>query len=329
MARAKTISRLLLAGAAGAFVMPGAAGAGPASARAAAYVLEEIRGGLYWLSDGAYNTIFLVSSQGVIAVDPLPSLGRRYLEAVAKVTDRPITHIVYSHEHTDHIGAAADFPRSATIIAQRETAALLARRGDPRRPLPTVTFTDRYVLTVGDQTLVLAYRGANHSPGNIFIWAPRQRVLMLVDVVYPGHMPYPDLGVAGDVQGYIDAHRQALEYDFTDFVGGHVDRIGSRADVERSLDFVLDLRRAAAAALAEKPFPEFLAARPSAGGETTWFAHDDYEQDRVEHVYRQLLPKWSPRLAGAERSLRSHCRTMIVALAIQLAPDQGSDGSHP
>lgn len=131
-------------------VAAAAAAPAPASASASAsapgYVLEEIRGGVYWLSDGAYNTMFVVSSRGVIAVDPLPTLGRRYLEAVARVTRQPITHIVYSHEHTDHIGAASLFPRCAAIVAQRETAALLARRQDPRRPVPTVAFDDRYVL---------------------------------------------------------------------------------------------------------------------------------------------------------------------------------------
>jgi len=349
-------------------IEPFAAAPAPASAPAPAtasaagsapgYVLKEIRGGVYWLSDGAYNTIFVVSSRGVIAVDPLPTLGRRYLEAVARVTRQPITHIVYSHEHTDHIGAAALFPHSAAIVAQRETAALLARRQDPRRPVPTIAFDDRYVLEVGEQTLVLEYKGPNHSPGNLFIYAPRQKVLMLVDVVYPGYMPYPGLGVASDVPGYIAAHRQALAYDFTDFVGGHVDRIGTRADVERSMEFVADLRQVAEELLAQRPFPAFLAqhgesaghGRSSEPGESAvrgevavqgehgrrggagfspWFAHDDYETDRVSACYDRLLPKWSALLAGAERSLRSHCRSMIVALAIQLPPIRSAADPAP
>src|SRR5262249_10570434 len=104
------------------------------------YVVQEIRDRLYWLSDGAYNTMFVVSSEGVIAIDPLPTLGGNYLKAIADVTDKPVTHVIYSHEHTDHIGAAYLFPKTATIIANRETAKLLATRNDPRRPLPTVTF---------------------------------------------------------------------------------------------------------------------------------------------------------------------------------------------
>ena len=46
------------------------------------YLVSEIRDGLYWLTDGAYGTIFLVYAKGVIAVDPLPTLGPRYLKAI-------------------------------------------------------------------------------------------------------------------------------------------------------------------------------------------------------------------------------------------------------
>src|SRR5215813_10343132 len=162
------------------------------------YFVKEVKDGLYWLTDGAYGTIFLVYSKGVIAVDPLPTLGPRYLKAIAEVTDKPITHVVYSHEHTDHIGAAYLFPKTAVYIAQKKTAEILERRKDPRRPVPTQTFDDSYTLTVGDQTIQLDYKGVNDETGNIFIYAPKQKVLMLVDVVYPGWMPYKNLRIAED-----------------------------------------------------------------------------------------------------------------------------------
>jgi glyoxylase-like metal-dependent hydrolase (beta-lactamase superfamily II) len=288
------------------------------------YLVEEIRGGLFWVTDGAYNTMFAVSPQGVIVVDPLPSLGPNYLKAIAEVTAEPVTHVVYSHEHTDHIGAATLFPRSATILAHRETATILARRADPRRPGPFVTVDDRYVLQVGDQTLVLDYRGVNHAPGNLFVYAPRQKVLMLADVVYPGYLPYPDLGVAVDIPGYIQAHREALTYEFTEFVGGHVDRLGTRADVEQSLEFVLDLKRAGEEVLAAMPFVTYLRRHHVDLSRTTWFAHDDYEHDRVARSAAILASTWLPRLRGTARLLRTHCRAMIVALAIQFPPSDTS-----
>lgn len=90
--------------------------------------------------------MFVVSSEGVIAVDPLPNLGPRYLKAIAEVTEKPITHVIYSHEHTDHIGAAYLFPQKAVFIAQRRTAEILAHRKTPRRPVPTLTFDKSYKL---------------------------------------------------------------------------------------------------------------------------------------------------------------------------------------
>jgi len=294
----------------------------PAAAAVGAkgYEVRELRGGLYWLSDGAYNTMFLVSSQGVIVVDPLPTLGARYLEAIRSVTDQPVTHIVYSHEHTDHIGGAQLLAKGATIVAQGDTAQTLLRRADPRRPPATITFDRDYTLTVGEQTLQLSYKGPNHSPGNLFIYAPRQKVLMLADVVYPGYMPYPQLGVASDIGGYVQAHRDALSYDFSDFIGGHVDRLGTRADVETSLAFVQDLRGVATYTLAELSFPAFLK-RGSAPTLPMWFAHDDYEKDRVQACYARLIDRWASRLKGADRFLRSHCWIMIVGQAIDLPPE--------
>src|SRR5438045_5592675 len=169
------------------------------------YFVQEIGGGVYWVTDGLYNTMFIVSSAGVIAVDPLPNLGARYLKAIREVTDKPITHVVYSHEHTDHIGAAYLFSKDAVYIAHEQTAQILARRQDPRRPVPNQTFSQSRTLDVGDQSLVLEYKGTNHEAGNRYMYAPRQKILMLVDVVYPGWMPYKPLGIADDVPASMQA----------------------------------------------------------------------------------------------------------------------------
>jgi glyoxylase-like metal-dependent hydrolase (beta-lactamase superfamily II) len=113
------------------------------------YSVKEIRDGLYFLTDGAYNTMFLVTNEGVIAIDALPTLGQRQLDAIHEVTDKPVRYLIYSHEHTDHIGAASLFPSSVKIIAQEQTAAILKRRNDPRRPVPSITFRERYTVELG------------------------------------------------------------------------------------------------------------------------------------------------------------------------------------
>jgi glyoxylase-like metal-dependent hydrolase (beta-lactamase superfamily II) len=298
------------------------------------YRVEEIRDRLYWVTDGAYNTMFLVSTEGVVAVDPLPTLGPRYLHAIAEVTDKPVTHVVYSHEHTDHIGAASLFPKNATIVAHEETARVLRARRDPRRPLPAVTFGERYTLKVGDQTLELEYRGNNHEPGNIFVYAPRQKVLMLVDVVYPGYMPYKNLGITEDVQGYLKAHADLLSYDFTTLVAGHVTRLGTREDVRIASDFLADLQATCADLLGSLSFPGYLqsdAARRLAQteGRSKWDLHNEYEHALESRCAAVLSPRWRSRLADTDTYLRDNCWAMIEALTVQLpaAPSASPRGA--
>ena len=279
------------------------------------YFLEEIRDGLYWVTDGLYNTIFLVSSDGVIAVDPLPNLGAKYLKAIAYVTEKSVTYVIYSHEHTDHMGAAYLFPKNAVYIAQKQTAEIIARHKDSRRPVPTVTFDAEYKLHVGNQTLLLAYKGVYDETGSIFIYAPKQRVLMLVDVIYPGWMPYKNLGIAEDVPGYIQAHHDALAYNFDTFVGGHVDRLGTRADVETSLEFVQDLENTMNADIAKRTFPDYLLHHSSP--KHRWDRHNDYELALADSCDSQLFPHWDSKLRGADTYLKDDCWEMLESLAVQ------------
>lgn len=71
------------------------------------YLVGKLGDNLYSVTDGAYNTMFLVTEKGVVAVDAPPSLGQKYLKAIAEVTNKPVNYLIYSHAHIDHIGAAA------------------------------------------------------------------------------------------------------------------------------------------------------------------------------------------------------------------------------
>src|SRR3546814_12837704 len=84
-------------------------------------------------------------------------------------------------------------------------------------------------------------KGANHCPGNIFIYAPAQKVLTKIDIVSPGTTPFFHCDASENISGYIDAHRRILEYDFDYLVGGHVRRWGTRAAVDTALEYFQDM----------------------------------------------------------------------------------------
>ena len=272
---------------------------------------------LYWVTDGSYNTMFLVTDKGVVAVDAPPTIGKNYLKAIAEVTNKPVTYVIYSHAHLDHIGAAGMFPRNATFIAQQETAAELQRARSVAKnastvpPIPTVTFAKNYALQIGNQTLKLDYYGVNHLPGNIFIYAPNQKVLMLVDIVFPGWIPFPYLAIAKDTAGFIKAHDIALNnYDFDTLVGGHLTRLGTRNDVIVQKEFVSDLEKAAAQANQQVSFGEIAKQVGGGGQPNPWLIFSKYIDAINENCVNSMLPKWENRLGGAQQFMSTHCFTM-------------------
>src|SRR5215207_1049448 len=77
---------------------------GPAVDPAKGYRLQDLGGGLYMVTDNAYQSMFLIYDRGVVVIDAPPSYATHIPAAIAEVTDKPITHVVYSHSHIDHIG---------------------------------------------------------------------------------------------------------------------------------------------------------------------------------------------------------------------------------
>lgn len=300
---------------------------GPAIPQDKGYLVEEIEDGLYWVTEGVYNTMFLTTGEGVIVVDAPPTIGENLLRAIGEVTDEPITHVIYSHTHADHIGAASMYPSEAVYVAHEETAAQLsARANDPNRtypfgsflggspvPMPTTTFEDRLTLEVGSQVLELEYRGPNHKPGNIFIYAPNQKVLMLVDVVFPGWVPFKNLAVTEDVVGFVNAHDEVLTFEFDTFIGGHWSRLGTREDVEIQKEYVLDLQANSAQAFQTV---DFFAVAQEVGFENPFLLFDVYLDRVAEECNDLTLAKWINRLGGADVFTIDHCWVMLESLRI-------------
>jgi glyoxylase-like metal-dependent hydrolase (beta-lactamase superfamily II) len=287
---------------------------GPAVDPAKGYRLQDLGGGLYMITDNAYQSMFLTYDKGVVVVDAPPNYAAHIAQAIAEVSDKPITHVIYSHSHIDHIGGTKSLGGHPVIIAQEETLKLLQRAKDPNRPLPTLTFKDRYTLRVGKSVLDLSYHGNGHEPGNIFISAPAHRVLMVVDVVFPGWMPWRRFAVAQDVQGSIAQVEEIRKLDWDTLVGGHVERTGTHADADVQSEFYRDLRQAAADALAST--------RPGTGldpadAANPWALYDDYIDRVAAKCVNTVAPKWQTKLAAFDVWIWDQCYAMEQSLRIE------------
>ena len=93
------------------------------------YHVGRVERNLYWVTDGVYNSAFLATPDGVVLFDAPPSIGRNLQRAVDEVAadqgvPNTVTHLVYSHHHADHGGAAFLFDGDVVRIGHEETRRL-------------------------------------------------------------------------------------------------------------------------------------------------------------------------------------------------------------
>jgi glyoxylase-like metal-dependent hydrolase (beta-lactamase superfamily II) len=155
------------------------------------YYVGRVERNLFWVTDGTYQSAFLTTNDGVVLFDAPPTIGHNLRRAVDEMTasegvTNKVTHLVYSHHHADHAGAADLFGKDVVLIGHEETRRLLLRDNDRTRPAPEVTIADTYTLTVGGEVAELSFHGPNHSPDNIFIHFPDHKTLMLVSSTRAG-----------------------------------------------------------------------------------------------------------------------------------------------
>ena len=210
------------------------------------YFVGHVEQNLYWITDGTYQSAFLSTPDGVVLFDAPPTIGHNLQRAVDEIAtangvSNRVTHLIYSHHHADHAGASFVFGKDVVRIGHEETRRLLLRDDDPARPAPEETFQDHRTLDICNERIDLAWYGANHSPDNIYIHLPEHNTLILVDIVNSGWAPTYLSNLTKDVPGYLEAPANALAYPWKHFIGGHMGRLGTRADVSLHQQYMTDV----------------------------------------------------------------------------------------
>ena len=101
---------------------------------------------VYIFRTGNHQSMFVVTSAGVIATDPIgygrPQGGATFVSEIRKVTSQPIKYVIYSHHHFDHIAGGQAFKDAgATFVAHKRARERLAALKDPHTCCPTRRWT--------------------------------------------------------------------------------------------------------------------------------------------------------------------------------------------
>ncbi|WP_367280484.1 MBL fold metallo-hydrolase [Ramlibacter sp.] len=209
------------------------------------------------------NAGFIVTPAGVVVIDALgsPQLARELLAEIRRVAGKPVTHVIVTHYHADHIYGLQEFRRQgAKIIAHAagrgylhsDTAAsrLEVSRTDLAPWIDAATqlvaadqwITGRTELDLGGTRIVLQPVGTAHTPEDLVVLLPAERVLFAGDIVFRGRIPF--VGQADSGQ-WIKALDTLLALDAAVVVPGHgPPSTSARQDLELTRDYLGFLRRA-------------------------------------------------------------------------------------
>jgi glyoxylase-like metal-dependent hydrolase (beta-lactamase superfamily II) len=222
------------------------------------------------------NASIVVTRDSVVVVDALgsPELARELLAEIARITPKPVSHVIVTHYHADHIyGLQAFKDVGATVIAHQEglrylnsETAQLRLKASREDLFPWVDESTRLVpadiwitgptrLTIGGVEFVLQPVGPAHTPEDLIVWVPQRRLLLAGDVVFRGRIPYVGQADSGH---WIEALDALLAYDADLILPGHgpVSR-SARQDLQTTRDYLAYLRKTMGeAALNMDPFED-------------------------------------------------------------------------
>ena len=222
------------------------------------------------------NAAFVITPAGVVVIDALgsPALAQRLLAEIRRHTPLPVTHVIVTHYHADHIYGLQVFQAAgARIVAHRAAQPYLSsdtarlRLEASRHELaPWVDAHTRLVaadewldgrttLVVGGVSLHIEPVGPAHTPEDLAIYLPDEQVLFAGDLVFRNRIPY--VGQA-DSRHWIAALDRLLAFEPKVIVPGHGPLSQqARQDMQLTRDYLLFLRASMGrAAQTMEPFEE-------------------------------------------------------------------------
>jgi cyclase len=230
--------------------------------------VERLEDNLFVLRGGGGNSAAFVTSNGVVLVDSkLSGWGKPLIDKIGELTSKPITTIINTHSHFDHVSGNVEFPASVEFVAHENTQRLMrennAVRGLGRDAGPNIfdanngagmierTFSDTLTIGSGVDRVELHYFGRAHTGGDAWVVFPALRVLHAGDA-FPGkQIPIMDLNNGGSGVDYPDTIKKAVEgiTNVDRIITGH-STVMTPADLSEYADFTGAFRDAVRAAKA-------------------------------------------------------------------------------
>lgn len=206
-----------------------------APAQEAEREISQVTYDVYRFRDRFHVNMFVITEASVVVTDPINEDAASWLaEEIGKITDKPITHLIYSHSHLDHAAGGTGYGDVENVIMHRNAP------DDIDLVEATERFDDTLTFDVDDKTFELTYLGPGHGTDLIAMVVRPDDVAFVVDAVSAKRLPYRDFP-GTNVDDLIAQVRKVDSLDFDILIGGH-GPVGVKRDVRLGLNYLLELR---------------------------------------------------------------------------------------
>ena len=166
--------------------------------------VEEVKPGLFYVTDGVYQSGFVRTGQGIIVFDAPPSFAHKLPGVIAEhAGGKTVKYLLYSHSHADHVGGSTAFKgvEGLHVIAPSSVADAIAREDHPGILAPNETFEDEYSLSLGRELVEIKSAHFHSENTDAIIYLPEKRFIVAVDTITPGEVPFMNFGATSRFGG--------------------------------------------------------------------------------------------------------------------------------
>ena len=230
--------------------------------------VEKIKDNLYVLRGGGGNSAVFITSTGVVVVDAKnPGWGQPLLDKIKELTNKPVTTLINSHTHADHVSGNVDFPPGIQIIAHENAKTRMEKmlpnsanqnqtvpaqtifQANNGRGMPTRTFKDKLTLFSGADQVDVYFFGIGNTDGDAWVHFPALRVAVAADVFGTKNIPLLDSNNGGSAIAMVETIQKASDTfrNVDMIISGHGPQMTAadlREYVELNREFLADMRAA-------------------------------------------------------------------------------------
>jgi len=244
--------------------------------------ITRVAGDVYRFQNKFHFSLVTVTNDGVVIVDPINADAANWLkDNLSSITDKPITHLIYSHSHGDHAsGGKVYVDAGARVIAQANAPETI----DGVKP--DERFDDTKKLEIGGKTFELTWLGEGHGKDLIAVVVRPENVAFITDAASPKRLPFRDMANS-NIDSWINQFKKVEGLNFEIFAPAH-GNVGNKADATDARVYMEKLREQVLAGLKAGNSVDELAASVKMEDYKDWQSYDNWRELNVRGMARHL-----------------------------------------